>query len=311
MGGLLGELGKKLAERWLSLLVLPGALYLAVVTAGYTLGHGDALSVGRLSHAISNAAGAPQATTVGGQVVLLAAVLAGAAAAGLAAQSLGSAIERGALAAGWSSWPWPFGKLAELRVVHRQRRWDAARGEYEALLLRERSPRTANRPNPRERHRAARRCERISVERPERPTWSSDRIHAAVIRLDRDMHVSLLTVWPHLWLVLSEDIRGEIDKARSVLARAAALSGWALLYLPLAWWWWPAAPLASVLVVISARRLRSAADTYATLLEASVRLHLTDLADKLRIEGHPMGPPLGGAVMRRLTSPKPASEPAA
>ncbi|MEU1535878.1 hypothetical protein [Streptomyces fagopyri] len=310
MGGLLSEVSKKLADRWLTLLVLPGALYLAVVAAGLTLGQSAALDVGRLTRAISEAAQAPQVTTVGGQIVLLAAILAGAAAAGLAAQSLGSVVERVALAASWHAWPWPFGELAERHVARRQRRWNAARAEYEALRLLERAPRPADRPGPRERHRAAHRCERISVERPERPTWSGDRIHATAVRLDRDAHVNLLTLWPHLWLVLPEEIRDEIGKARAALTRAAVLGGWALLYLPLAWWWWPAMPLTVMLMVISARRLRTASDTYATLLEASVRLHLTDLADKLRIEEQPMGPPLGDAVMRRLSSPAPATEPA-
>jgi hypothetical protein len=310
VGGLLGELGKKLAERWLTLLVLPGALYLAVAAAGHTLGHSAALDADRLTHAISDAAQAPQVTTVGGQVVLLAAVLAGAAAAGLTAQSLGSAVECVALAARWAAWPWPFGELAELCVARRQRRWDTVRAEYEALRLRERAPRPADRPKPRERHRAVRKCERISVERPERPTWSGDRIHAAAVRLDRDTHVNLLVVWPYLWLVLTEEIRGEISKARAAQTRAAVLGGWALLYLPLVWWWWPAVPLAATLMIISTRRLRTASDTYATLLEASVRLHLADLADKLRIERQPMGPMLGGAVMRLLSSPVPVSEPA-
>ncbi|MGX1223454.1 hypothetical protein RKD42_004713 [Streptomyces ambofaciens] len=310
MGGLLTELSKKLAERWLTLLVLPGALYLAVAAAGHTLGQSSALDVERLTHAITHAARSPQVTTVGGQVVLLAAILAGAAATGLAAQSLGSVVERVALAAGWGAWPWLFGELAELHVARRQRRWDAARAQYEALRLLERAPRPADRPRPRERHRAAHRCERISVERPERPTWSGDRIHATAVRLDRDAHINLLILWPHLWLVLPDEIRGEIGRARAALTRAAVLGGWALLYLPLAWWWWPAVPLATTLVIISARRLRTASDTYATLLEASVRLHLTDLADKLRIEEQPMGPSLGGAVMRRLNGPAPVSEPA-
>lgn len=309
MGGLLSELSKKLAERWLTLLVLPGALYLAVAAAGHTLGQSAALDMGRLTHAISDAARAPGVTTVGGQVVLLAAVLAGAAAAGLAAQSLGSVVERVVLAANWGAWPWLFGELAERHVARRRRRWDAARAEYEALRLLQRAPRPADRPRSRERHRAAHRCERISVERPERPTWSGDRIHATAVRLDRDAHVNLLVLWPHLWLVLPEEIRGEIGRARAALTRAAVLGGWALLYLSLTWWWWPAAPLAATLVVSSARRLRIASDTYATLLEASVRLHLTDLADKLRIEEQPMGPLLGSAVMRRLSSPAPVSEP--
>lgn len=310
MGGLLGELSKKLAERWLTLLVLPGALYLAVGAAGHALGHSAALDVGRLTREVSDAARAPQVNTAGGQVVLLVAVLAGAAVAGLAAQSLGSGIERVALAADWGAWLWPFGELAERLVARRQRRWDVLRAEYEALLLRERAPRPADRPRRRERHRAARKCERVSVERPERPTWSGDRIHAATVRLDRDVHVNLFIVWPHLWLMLSEGIRGEISRARTTLTQAAVFGGWALLYLPLAWWWWPAAPLAAMLGVISARRLRSASDTYATLLEASVRLHLTDLADKMHVGEQPVGPLLGGAVMRRLTSPVPLSEPA-
>ncbi|MFJ2375561.1 hypothetical protein ACIOZL_22550 [Streptomyces sp. NPDC087769] len=310
MGGLLSELSKKLAERWLTLLVLPGALYLAIAAAGHTLGQSAALDVERLTHTISDAARAPQVTTMGGQVVLLAAILAGAAASGLAAQSLGSVVERAALAAGWQAWPWLFGALVERHVARRQRRWDAAQAECEALRLLELAPRPADRPGPRERHRAAHRRERIAVERPERPTWSGDRIHAAAVRLDRDAHANLLILWPHLWLVLPEEIRGEIGRARTELTRAAVLGGWALLYLALAWWWWPAVPLAATLVVISARRLRAASDTYATLLEASVRLHLADLADKLRIEEQSMGPLLGGAVMRRLSSPVPATEPA-
>ncbi|MEV0913388.1 hypothetical protein AB0I93_03765 [Streptomyces sp. NPDC049967] len=307
MGGLLGELGKKLAERWLTLLVLPGALYLSVVAAGHELGHSAALDTGRLAQSISAMARAPEATTVGGQVVLLVAVLAGAAAAGLVAQSLGTAIERTVLAAGWHTWPWPFGTMAERRVSRRQLRWDAAHEKYEVLRLRERAPVPAQRPSPRERHRAARRRAGVSVERPERPTWSGDRIHAAAVRLDRDAHVNLAALWPHLWLVLPEGVRGEISTARASLTRAATLGGWAILYLLLAWWWWPAVPLGVALVMIASRRLRIASDTYAVLLEASVRLHLADVAVKLGIEEQPMGPPLGGAIMPRLGGPVPGS----
>ncbi|GHF28442.1 hypothetical protein [Streptomyces morookaense] len=61
--------------------------------------------------------------------MLLATFLAGTAAAGLAAQSLGTLVERVALAAGWGVWPWPFGELAEHRVACRQHCWDEARAE--------------------------------------------------------------------------------------------------------------------------------------------------------------------------------------
>lgn len=60
MGGLLGELSKKLAERWLTLLVMPGALYLAIAAAGHTLGQSAALDVELLTHTISDAARAPK-----------------------------------------------------------------------------------------------------------------------------------------------------------------------------------------------------------------------------------------------------------
>ncbi|MEV7782323.1 hypothetical protein [Kitasatospora sp. NPDC088351] len=308
MGGLLGELGKKLAERWLTLLVLPGAFYLAVAAAGHTLGQSAALDGELLVRAVSSAAQAPQVATVGGQVVLLTAVLCGAAAAGLAAQFLGSVVERAAMAAGWRTWVWPFDMLAERRVVHRQRRWEAAREEYEELLLLERAPDQSDRPDGRQRHLAARRTVRISVERPERPTWSGDRVHAASVRLDRDAHVNLLTVWPHLWLVLPGEVRGEIGTARASLARAAVLGGWAVLYLPLVWWWWPAALLGVALAATSARRIRAASDVYATLLEATARLHLTDLAEKLQVEVQPAGQALGGAIMRQLAN-RPTGQP--
>ena len=37
MNAFLGELGRKLAERWVTLLLLPGALYVGVVTAASVL----------------------------------------------------------------------------------------------------------------------------------------------------------------------------------------------------------------------------------------------------------------------------------
>ena len=53
MGDILAELGKNLADRWLTLLVLPGALYLAVLAAARTLGQEHALDLPRLAHRVS------------------------------------------------------------------------------------------------------------------------------------------------------------------------------------------------------------------------------------------------------------------
>ena len=83
---------------------------------------------------------------------------------------------------------------------------------------------------------------RISVERPERPTWTGDRIQAAVLRMDRDHWVDLAVVWPYLERVIPDRMRSDISDARAAVSRAAALAGWAALYALLTWWWWPAAP---------------------------------------------------------------------
>ncbi|URN10988.1 hypothetical protein LUW77_00475 [Streptomyces radiopugnans] len=64
MGGLLSELGKKLAERWLSLLVLPGALYLAVLGTAALLGHGHPFDLRHLTHQVSATAEARTVRTV-------------------------------------------------------------------------------------------------------------------------------------------------------------------------------------------------------------------------------------------------------
>ena len=133
MGGFLDELGKELADRWFQLLVLPGAFYLSVAIAAHTLGQSRPFDFHQLTTQVIDWAKSPAATTVGGQVVLLAAALAGATAAGLAAQALGSLTERLTLAAGWSSWKPPLRQLAGKRVKNRRRRWDAPHTTYSRL----------------------------------------------------------------------------------------------------------------------------------------------------------------------------------
>lgn len=123
MGGMLAELGKKLAERWLSLLVLPGALYLAVAATARALGHSHPFDLHRLTDQITEWANAPAAGSAGGQVVLLASVLGGAAAVGLVAQGLGSVAEQLHLAADWRTWPAGARSLARQATARRQTRW--------------------------------------------------------------------------------------------------------------------------------------------------------------------------------------------
>lgn len=308
VGGFLTALGQKLAERWLTLLVLPGALFLAVATAAHTLGQAHALDRRLLVSRVTGWAEEPAASTVGGQVVLLGAVLAAAAAAGLAAQGAGTLVQRTVLAADWHSWPRPLRRGARALVARRRARWasTAARYrrqlDYDALEL----AHSGRRADPGVRHALHRALLRVAAEEPDRPTWSGDRLHSVVVRLERDHHVDLPLVWPHLWLTLPETARAEITAAEQGLTHAGTLAGWALLYAPLTMWWWPAAPLAVALALVARHLIRTATDAYAQLLEAAAHLHVGDLADQLRIE-HP-GPPdtaLGDSLTDRLRTRTP------
>ncbi|WP_052390312.1 hypothetical protein [Streptomyces sp. NRRL B-24484] len=316
MGGLLGELGKKLADRWLSLLVLPGALYLAVMAVAHTLGQAHALDLQRLTDQITAWAGSPSVRTAGGQTVLLAAVLGGAAGIGLAAQALGSLVERIHLAADWRSWPAPARALARRARDSRNRRWKHYAREWHRLRnadgARAAMARLAGTDLARTEEQATElrtawtAMTRIAPEAPDRPTWTGDRVNAAALRLGRDQNLDLAALWPHLWLVLPDTVRGEITTARQGLTRAAALSAWALLYLPLAAWWWPALLTTTVLAVAGRQRTRAAADTYATLLEATVRLHARDLV--ARLDPNPADDAVqdtNAALMRQLTPSMP------
>lgn len=310
MGGLLSELGRKIAERWLSLLVLPGVLYLAVAVAGRALGHRRALDVVFLGDRITSWAAHPAADTVGGQVVLLAAVLAGAAAVGLVVQALGAFAERLWLAADWREWPPPLARLAGRRVAAVRRTWDEhARAYHDARQEAARARALGRSVDPAAREAAYRDMARTALERPDRPTWSGNRLHAVAVRLERDHRLDIATVWPYLWLTVPEATRAEITTARQDLTRATALSAWALVYLPLLWWWWPAVLVSAALFAISRHRTRTATEVYATLLEATARLHGRRLAARLGLDAaEPFGPHGGDALTRHLapgTPPRP------
>ena len=118
--------GRKLADRWLQLLVLLGALYLAMAVAARALGQSRPFDLHRLTTQVIAWDKTPAAAAVGGQMVLLA----GAAAAGLAAQALGSLAGRLTLAAGWSAWIPPLRQLAAKRVHGRRSRWDTGHATY-------------------------------------------------------------------------------------------------------------------------------------------------------------------------------------
>ncbi|MEV0636537.1 hypothetical protein AB0I77_16540 [Streptomyces sp. NPDC050619] len=282
----LSELGKRLAERWFSVLVMPGALYLALAVVAHTLGHSRPFDLPFLIDRITDWANTPAAGTLGGQVVSLVAVLAASAAVGLVARSLSALVERATLAADWRDWPPPLRRHVGRLVTRRQERWRTRAAAWHRLR-RDAIDRAVRgeRTDSVERHAAYRAMTRICAERPDRPTWCGDRLHAAAIRLERDFHLQLDLVWPHMWLVLPDNERAEITAAGQGINRATAQTAWAVLCLVLALFWWPAAAVAAVLVLSGHRGCRAATDLYALLLESAAHLHIRDLAERLGLDG--------------------------
>ncbi|NEE17374.1 hypothetical protein G3M58_64270 [Streptomyces sp. SID7499] len=293
MGGLLTELGKRLAERWMSLLVLPGALFLAAAFAARTLGHTHAVDLDLLVDEAQAWRPAPGAGAGVRLAVLLLVVSLLAAAVGLVAQTLGSLVERLWFAADWGSWPRPLRALARWRVARRRQRRAGAVAAYEeerrrfGELLASGTHGGGTELGP-----ARLAVARVSPEEPHRPTWSGDRMHAVTLRLARDLDLDLATVWPALWQLLPDAPRRQIETAREALDRATTLAAWAVLYAVLAVWWWPALPLAVATYVTARLRIRSGVEAYAALVEASVHVYVAELAERLHV-------PVQGVVGRR------------
>ncbi|WP_228539997.1 hypothetical protein [Nocardia sp. XZ_19_385] len=306
MGGMWSELGKKLAERWVSLLALPGALYLAITAAAIHLGQARALDIAVLVRKIGETAKNPTVSTTGGQAIVLCAILVGATMAGLLVQALATVIERIVLAAEWETWPRPLSTLAADRVRRRRTLWDAAHEHYHRTDQQAMAPHARDRPTLTTLARAARDRSRIAAERPQRPTWSGDRIHAAALRLHRDYNLDLATVWPYTWLVLPDRAREEVVQTRSSLTRATGLAGWSLLYLTLTPRWWPAAVITITLAVAARHRIRVSVNTYAEVMEATTRLYATTLATELGItHTGSLTKELGTALTQSLRSSPP------
>ena len=213
VGDVLAEIGKNLADRWLTLLVLPGALYLAVLGAAHAMGQGHAFDVPRVVHQVSMWATSSAAHSTAALVIVLVAIVLGSAAAGVMAQAVGSLIENLWLAAGWRTWPAPLRLLADHRLQERQKRWNEAHDSYLSDRDAAARARAMNRIRNQGRTRqtppidltaARERMTRISPEYPGRPTWIGDRIDAVTVRLNRDYDLDLATVWPSLWLVMPD-----------------------------------------------------------------------------------------------------------
>ncbi|GAB7185617.1 hypothetical protein ATKI12_5448 [Kitasatospora sp. Ki12] len=286
MDTLLAELGKKLADRWLTLLVLPGALYLAVVAASQRLGHTHPFRITGLTGWVRHLATSPAFNAPASLTLVLLAALLASSTAGLAAQAGGSLIERLCLASHWQAWPTPLRQLAGRQVEKRLTRWQAAKLAYDERVDAERRARATRISGGTERSdriAAQLKMTRIAEERPVHPTWIGDRFNAASVRFDREYNLDLGTVWPHLRLTVPETTRSEVAAAQEALSRSTTLVAWGALYVAPAALWWPGLLIAAAIAAAGWRRTQTATDVYTTLLEAATRLYAADLARQIGI----------------------------
>ncbi len=270
MGRFFEELAKKLAERWLGLLVLPGAGFLAVAAVGGWQRHRAALDWSRFRQGSDTFTATVSRLPVGLQVVLLVVALLGAAGVGLVVQALA-----GLTRLVWlGRWPAP---LLRWRVRARRRRWLDLVGRRRAVSGEEPERRAAA-------DRLAGKANRIALAEPGRPTWMGDRVHAveqvALARYGLDLTFG----WPRLWLVMPDTVRAEITAAEASFAAAVATGTWSLPYLVLAVFWWPAAVAGLAFGVTGWVRARAAIGDLGALSEAAVDLHGTTLARALGVE---------------------------
>lgn len=295
----LTEVSRKLAEKWLALLVLPGLLFLSVVgIGGAVLGQSHWGDLARLHARLDAIAADPLARTPATIILVALGVLGFSAVVGLVAQSLGRVVE-----ACWlGRWAAPWRPLARRLTATRRRRWLRADQQYTTALkdaIRQQAKKDPTGPAITTALNAVR--NRISLHEPQRPTWIGDRILAVDTRVYAAYGLDLTSVWPLIWLSLPETTRSEINTVRTQFDTATRLVGWGLLYLVLAFWWWPAGLVGVAIIALARTQGRATAHAYAQLVEAAVDLHGRDVAQSLGIDcPGPLTPEIGLAITRTL-----------
>lgn len=246
MTSFFGELGKKLAEKWLSLLVLPGLLLLVTAAVGGTLGHRRPFDWERLVDQADQWAKALGARPAVAQIGVLAVVVLGSVGVGLTVRALSGVTRRV-----WSGDWFPTAGWFTKRRINRWVRADPLRRNA------------------------------ISRAKPARPTWMGDQLAAVDARLFNQYEVDLRAWWPRLWMVLDDSTRAELRAARAAFDDAAAQATWALGYVLLAAFWWPAVVIAVAVWIAGWTRGRAAIGGYADLIEATVDTNAVVLAKRL------------------------------
>lgn len=267
MTSFFSEMGRRLGDRLLALLVLPGLLLVFAVGVAATLGHTHALDWHALVREADKQAATAGAHAPMAQVLLLVVGVLGTIGIGLAVGALSSLTQRLWLGM-WPSWA---SVLAERLTRRRVMKWENAHTAVKA----------ASDQGPTEADLLAARRNEIAMARPTRPTWMGDRIAAVDQRVHNQYGVDLQSWWPRLWLILDETGRNEIRAARTAFDAATSHATWASGYALVGLLWWPAFLIAAGIGITGWLRGRDATRTYADLIESTVDVHARTLAIQL------------------------------
>jgi hypothetical protein len=282
MGSFFEELAKKVAERWLGLLTVPGLLFSLTVgiavAAGRRgpLGQGGALDRTTIAKTVSTAAERFGDWGTLAQAMTLGALLLAATGVGLLVQALAPVIRRLWL----GLWPWPFHGLGRWATIRRQQR-------YAALVTARRIAETNSDPAQQaEVDQLAARANRLAPALPGRPTWMGDRMQAVEAIAHNRYGLDLAFGWPRLRLVLPEPVAAAVGNALGQFAAATMIGSWAVPYLILGVFWFPALLVSGGIALAGWVRGRAAVAELGHLTESVLDLHGRALAVALGV-----GPP--------------------
>jgi hypothetical protein len=239
--------GKKITERWLTTIVLPGLLYAAVATWAMLAGHSRALDPHHLASRIEQFYREGAADPWWFLLVTIVGVLALGTAAGLVAVAAAHVVVSPVLTSQGPGW-W------RDRLRQRTERWWAGAGR-----------------------------QRVERYLPARASRVGERFRLVGERVHAQYGLSVVDVWPALWLLVTAATRETVGAANQRYRADTVLIGWGLLYLPLAIWWWPAAVIGVGTVLVGHRRALGSAQVLATTIEATVDAHQIELAKSVGV----------------------------
>ena len=115
------------------------------------------------------------------------------------------------------------------------------------------------------------------------PTALGNVLRAAEQRSWHKYRLDSVVCWPCLWLLLPDNARSDVHKARESLNSSVRLWVWSILFvLVWTWWVWWAIPIGLGTAFFAHQRMLSFARSYGNLIEATFDLYRIELYKALR-----------------------------